>query len=233
MALGRPVSTRCRRDDIAPARPGANPAATVCWRGSKSRRRAACSSPWSGCCPTQSCSALQDVVRNLSDIRLTPAQYRTEQIPTFIIWRVRRPCLGEGYWGRKHRGADRDRQPLPRRRTFRRASTDGDYCGWRAPGVTVTTTSACAELLPLRYFWNLCVHSLIRPHHGTSAQSDQWCSWGPPVRRMAISILLRQFEPLAADSVPYDSALQAPCYEGRWQQICMLRLAVDRLILAA
>ncbi|MEZ4769517.1 MAG: hypothetical protein R2844_13945 [Caldilineales bacterium] len=91
----------------------------------------------------------ETVALNLSDIRRYAAQYREDQISTYIVWRVRRPCLGEGYWGRdidtlieignKYRDA----------RTWRRASTESDYVDGEHRGVTVNYHFSLRELLPL------------------------------------------------------------------------------------
>jgi len=91
----------------------------------------------------------ETVALNLSDIRRYAAQYRLDGVPLFIIWRVKRPCLGEGYWG-QHIGpliaiGNRYRD----QRTWRRASTDSDYVDGEHRGVTVNYHFSLKELLPL------------------------------------------------------------------------------------
>ncbi|MCB0227736.1 MAG: hypothetical protein KDH90_01085, partial [Anaerolineae bacterium] len=79
----------------------------------------------------------ETVALNLSDIRRYAAQYRENHIPTFIIWRVRRPCLGEGYWGQNIDALIDIGNHYRDDRTFRRASTDSDYVDGEHRGVTV------------------------------------------------------------------------------------------------
>lgn len=91
----------------------------------------------------------ETVALNLSDIKRYAAQYRLDGVPLYLIWRVKRPCLGEGYWG-QHIGplmaiGDRYRE----RRTWRRASTDSDYVDGQHRGVTVNYHFSLKELLPL------------------------------------------------------------------------------------
>ncbi len=91
----------------------------------------------------------ETVALNLSDIKRYAAQYRMDGVPLFIIWRVKRPCLGEGYWG-QHIGplialGNRYRE----QRTFRRASTDSDIVDGQHRGVTVNYHFSLQELLPL------------------------------------------------------------------------------------
>ena len=91
----------------------------------------------------------ETVALNLSDIRRYVAQYRLEQAPTFIVWRVKRPCLGEGYWGQRLEAlmaiGDRYRD----RRTWRRASTASDIVDGEHRGVVVNYHFSLRELLPL------------------------------------------------------------------------------------
>jgi hypothetical protein len=88
----------------------------------------------------------ETVALNLSDIKRYAAQYRLDGVPLFIIWRVKRPCLGEGYWG-QHIGpliaiGNRYRD----HRTWRRASTDSDYVGGEHKGVVVNYHFSLREL---------------------------------------------------------------------------------------
>ncbi len=91
----------------------------------------------------------ETVALNLSDIKRYAAQYRLDGVPLYLIWRVKRPCLGEGYWGQPIGPlmaiGDRYRE----RRTWRRASTDSDYVDGEHRGVTVNYHFSLKELLPL------------------------------------------------------------------------------------
>ena len=97
----------------------------------------------------------ETVALNLSDIRRYAAQYRENHIPTFIIWRVRRPCLGEGYWGQNIDALIDIGNHYRDDRTFRRASTDSDYVDGEHRGVTLNYHFSLRELLPLE---TLLVH---------------------------------------------------------------------------
>ena len=91
----------------------------------------------------------ETVALNLSDIRRYAAQYREDQIPTYLIWRVRRPCLGEGYWGQHIDALIEIGNQYRDDRTWRRASTESDYVDGEHRGVTVNYHFSLRELLPL------------------------------------------------------------------------------------
>ena len=97
----------------------------------------------------------ETVALNLSDIRRYAAQYREDQIPTYLIWRVRRPCLGEGYWGQHIDALIEIGNHYRETRTWRRASTESDYVDGEHRGVTVNYHFSLRELLPLE---TLLVH---------------------------------------------------------------------------
>lgn len=91
----------------------------------------------------------ETIALNLSDIKRYAAQYRANNVPTFLIWRVRRPCLGEGYWGQGIEALIEIGNHFRDARTFRRASTDSDYVDGQHRGVTVNYHFSLRELLPL------------------------------------------------------------------------------------
>lgn len=91
----------------------------------------------------------ETVALNLSDIRRYAALYRDDHVPTFLIWRVKRPCLGEGYWGQHIEPLMAIGSRYRDARTFRRASTDSDYEEGEHRGVTVNYHFSLCELLPL------------------------------------------------------------------------------------
>ena len=91
----------------------------------------------------------ETVALNLSDIRRYAAQYRLSSVPTWLIWRVRRPCLGEGYWGQSIEALMEIGDHYREARTFRRSSTDSDYVDGEHLGVTVNYHFGLRELLPL------------------------------------------------------------------------------------
>lgn len=91
----------------------------------------------------------ETVALNLSDIRRYAAQYRLDGVPLFIIWRVKRPCLGEGYWGQHIEPLMAIGNRYRDQRTWRRASTDSDVVDGQHRGVTVNYHFSLKELLPL------------------------------------------------------------------------------------
>lgn len=91
----------------------------------------------------------ETVALNLSDIKRYVAQFRTEQAPTFIIWRVKRPCLGEGYWGQRLETLMAIGNRYRDRRTWRRASTASDIVDGEHRGVVVNYHFSLRELMPL------------------------------------------------------------------------------------
>ncbi|MCB0257402.1 MAG: hypothetical protein KDI55_27075 [Anaerolineae bacterium] len=99
--------------------------------------------------PSADLRPYETVALNLSDIRRYAAQYREDQIPTYLIWRVRRPCLGEGYWGQHIDALIEIGNQYRDDRTWRRASTESDYVDGEHRGVTVNYHFSLRELLPL------------------------------------------------------------------------------------
>ena len=99
--------------------------------------------------PTADLKPYETVALNLSDLRRYIEIYGQEQIPSFIIWRVRRPCLGEGYWGQSVGELGRIYQRYNNRRRFRRKSTPSDYVDGEHKGVTVNYHFSLRELEPL------------------------------------------------------------------------------------
>lgn len=91
----------------------------------------------------------ETVVLNLSDIRRYAALYRADGVPLYVIWRVKRPCLGEGYWGQHVAALIAIGNRFRDARTYRRASTDSDYVDGQHYGVTVNYHFSLRELLPL------------------------------------------------------------------------------------
>lgn len=91
----------------------------------------------------------ETVALNLSDIKRYAALYRMDAMPLFLIWRVKRPCLGEGYWGQHIEPLLEIGNRYRDQRTWRRASTDSDYVEGEHRGVTVNYHFSLRELLPL------------------------------------------------------------------------------------
>jgi hypothetical protein len=91
----------------------------------------------------------ETVALNLSDLERYMALYEREHIPLFIIWCVRRPCLGAGCWGQTIAALRTIYQREGERRRYRRRSTASDYVDGQHKGVTVNYHFSLRELLPL------------------------------------------------------------------------------------
>jgi hypothetical protein len=91
----------------------------------------------------------ETVALNLSDLERYISNYHSENVPTFIVWRVRRPCIGEEYWGQHIEILDRIYKQYGHRRRFQRKSTSSDYVDGQHKGVTVNYHFSVQELLPL------------------------------------------------------------------------------------
>ncbi len=103
----------------------------------------------------------ETVALNLSDLERYISNYQRENVPTFLVWRVRRPCIGEGYWGQHIEILDRIYKQYGYRRRFQRKSTSSDYVDGQHKGVTVNYHFSVQELLPLEEIENSLQH-LIR-----------------------------------------------------------------------
>jgi GR25 family glycosyltransferase involved in LPS biosynthesis len=86
---------------------------------------------------------------NLSDLERYIALHKIEQKPIYIVWRVKRPCIGEGYWGQSIETFSAIYAKYGVRRRYRRASTESDIVNGEHKGVTVNYHFSLRELLPL------------------------------------------------------------------------------------
>ena len=104
----------------------------------------------------------ETVALNLSDLERYISNYRKENVPTFLVWRVRRPCIGEGYWGQHIEILNQIYKQYGHRRRFQRKSTSSDYVDGQHKGVTVNYHFSIQELLSLEEIEN-SLQQLIRP----------------------------------------------------------------------
>jgi hypothetical protein len=91
----------------------------------------------------------ETVVLNLSDLERYIALFKTERKPTYIVWAVKRPCLGKGFWGQDLETLEKILLQYGERRRFRRESTRSDVVNGIHKGVTVNYHFSLRELLPL------------------------------------------------------------------------------------
>jgi len=91
----------------------------------------------------------ETVALNLSDLERYIALQGDEDLPLFIVWRVRRPCLGEAYWGNDVRILGQLLNQYGSARRFRRRSILSDLVDGVHKGVTVNYHFSLKELLEL------------------------------------------------------------------------------------
>ena len=91
----------------------------------------------------------ETVALNLSDLERYLDLFRREAKPIFIVWWLRRPCIGEDFWGHKLDVLGDLLRQYGARRRFRRASTQSDVVNGVHKGVTVNYHFSLQELLPL------------------------------------------------------------------------------------
>ncbi|WP_129677302.1 hypothetical protein [Candidatus Chloroploca sp. Khr17] len=99
--------------------------------------------------PKSNLHPYEAVALNLSDLKRYITLYQREDIPLFLVWRVQRPCLGEGYWGHSVTRLQEIYQHYQGDRRYRRRSTLSDYVDGQHCGVTVNYHFSLRELLPL------------------------------------------------------------------------------------
>lgn len=99
--------------------------------------------------PRSNLRPYEAIALNLSDLERYIALYQREGIPLFLVWRVQRPCLGEGYWGQSISRLQEIYQEYGDSRRYRRNSTLSDYVDGQHRGVTVNYHFSLRELLPL------------------------------------------------------------------------------------
>jgi len=91
----------------------------------------------------------ETIALNLSDLERYIAQYKVERIPTFVIWHLKRPCIGDIYCGNEINVLEASLNLYRTKRTFRRASTKSDYVDGKHKGVTVNYHFSLKEMISL------------------------------------------------------------------------------------
>jgi len=93
----------------------------------------------------------ETVALNVPDLDNYIALHAVEKLPIYLVWYVKRPCLGEGYWGQaldilhdiyRHYGL---------KRKFVRRSGAGDVVDGRHKGETRNYHFSLQEMLPLEH----------------------------------------------------------------------------------
>ena len=86
---------------------------------------------------------------NLSDLERYIELYKNEKLPIFIIWYVKRECIGEGYWGQSIDILNDIYLKYGNKRRFQRKTTKSDIIDGEHKGVTVNYHFSLNELLPI------------------------------------------------------------------------------------
>lgn len=91
----------------------------------------------------------ETVALNLSDLERYIELSSREFKPIFVVWWMKRPCIGQGYWGHRLEVLGELLNRYGSSRRFRRASTRSDIVDGVHKGVTVNYHFSLQELLPL------------------------------------------------------------------------------------
>ena len=91
----------------------------------------------------------ETVALNRSDLVRYIKNFDLEQIPTFIVWRIKRPCIPDAWYGHNLEFLKKSFEKYGETRTFRRRSTNSDYVGGTHKGVTVNYHFSLKELLEI------------------------------------------------------------------------------------
>jgi hypothetical protein len=91
----------------------------------------------------------ETVALNRSDLLRYIKNFELENIPTFIVWRIKRPCIPDAWYGHDLESLKNSFEKYGDKRTFRRRSTQSDYVGGEHKGVTVNYHFSLKELLEI------------------------------------------------------------------------------------
>jgi hypothetical protein len=91
----------------------------------------------------------ETVALNRSDLVRYIKNFDLEQIPTFIVWRIKRPCIPDAWYGHNLDFLKKSFEKYGETRTFRRRSTNSDYVDGTHKGVTVNYHFSLKELLEI------------------------------------------------------------------------------------
>jgi len=91
----------------------------------------------------------ETVALNRSDLLRYIQNFEKEQIPTFIVWKIKRPCIPDAWFGQNLQFLKESFEKFGSARTFTRRSTASDYVDGIHKGVTVNYHFSLKELLDL------------------------------------------------------------------------------------
>lgn len=91
----------------------------------------------------------ETVALNRSDLLRYIKNFELEKIPTFIVWRIKRPCIPDAWYGHDLESLRKSFEKYGEKRTFKRRSTQSDYVDGTHKGVTVNYHFSLQELLEI------------------------------------------------------------------------------------
>jgi len=91
----------------------------------------------------------ETVALNRSDLLRYIKNFELENIPTFIVWRIKRPCIPDAWYGHDLETLNKSFEEYGDKRTFKRRSTQSDYVDGAHKGVTVNYHFSLKELLEI------------------------------------------------------------------------------------
>ncbi len=91
----------------------------------------------------------ETVALNRSDLLRYIKNFEIENIPTFIVWRIKRPCIPDAWYGNDLESLKTSFTKYGDKRTFKRRSTQSDYVDGAHKGVTVNYHFSLKELLEI------------------------------------------------------------------------------------
>jgi hypothetical protein len=91
----------------------------------------------------------ETVALNVPDLDDYIALYDDEKLPIYLVWYVKRPCLGEGFWGQSLDTLQDIYRRYGKNRRFDRRSGTGDVVDGRHKGETRNYHFSLQEMLPL------------------------------------------------------------------------------------
>lgn len=99
--------------------------------------------------PNSNLRPYETVALNRSDLLRYISTFDKEMVPTFIVWKIKRPCIPDAWFGQDIKVLKKSYQEFGSARTFKRRSTASDLVDGIHKGVTVNYHFSLKELLEL------------------------------------------------------------------------------------
>jgi len=99
--------------------------------------------------PSSNLLPYETVALNRSDLVRYFKNFEREKIPTFVVWKVKRPCIPNAWYGHSLEFLKQSFEEYGDKRTFKRRSTQSDYVSGIHKGVTVNYHYSLKEMLEI------------------------------------------------------------------------------------